>query len=154
MSHVTKKLAFSLEVAILLKKSIVFPNLLTCCITAFNNRMSYYDMNACLRIKKKRYRIVKNQVKISGLSFGLDIYLIIKCNFKCLLYDDTCSKYMQKLGFILGSEKLSYRLSISTSQIVRTVILLLSHRAYRAFYILNWIYRYFTEVHFTRWIGK
>lgn len=27
-------------------------------------------------------------------------------------------------------------------------------RAYRAFYILNWIYRYFTEQRFTRWIGK
>ncbi|KAA3482065.1 ER lumen protein-retaining receptor A-like [Gossypium australe] len=26
--------------------------------------------------------------------------------------------------------------------------------AYRAFYILNWIYRYFTEQHFTRWIGE
>lgn len=25
--------------------------------------------------------------------------------------------------------------------------------AYRAFYILNWIYRYFTEHHFTRWIA-
>ncbi|XP_057764246.1 ER lumen protein-retaining receptor A [Salvia miltiorrhiza] len=25
--------------------------------------------------------------------------------------------------------------------------------AYRAFYILNWIYRYFTEDHFTRWIA-
>ncbi|TYH48032.1 hypothetical protein ES332_D10G039800v1 [Gossypium tomentosum] len=25
--------------------------------------------------------------------------------------------------------------------------------AYRAFYILNWIYRYFTEQHFTRWIA-
>ncbi|KAL6511241.1 ER lumen protein-retaining receptor A [Orobanche minor] len=25
--------------------------------------------------------------------------------------------------------------------------------AYRAFYILNWIYRYFTEDHFTRWIS-
>ncbi|XP_010916687.1 ER lumen protein-retaining receptor A [Elaeis guineensis] len=24
--------------------------------------------------------------------------------------------------------------------------------AYRAFYILNWIYRYFTEVHYSRWI--
>lgn len=27
-------------------------------------------------------------------------------------------------------------------------------RAYRAFYILNWIYRYFTEQHFSRWIGE
>lgn len=27
-------------------------------------------------------------------------------------------------------------------------------RAYRAFYILNWIYRYFTETHFSRWICK
>jgi len=27
-------------------------------------------------------------------------------------------------------------------------------RAYRAFYILNWIYRYFTEPRFTRWIGN
>lgn len=26
-------------------------------------------------------------------------------------------------------------------------------RAYRALYILNWIYRYFTELHFSRWIG-
>ncbi|XP_052200769.1 ER lumen protein-retaining receptor A-like isoform X1 [Diospyros lotus] len=25
--------------------------------------------------------------------------------------------------------------------------------AYRAFYIFNWIYRYFTEVHFSRWIA-
>lgn len=25
--------------------------------------------------------------------------------------------------------------------------------AYRAFYILNWIYRYFTEARFTRWIA-
>ncbi|KAG2684969.1 hypothetical protein I3760_10G101800 [Carya illinoinensis] len=25
--------------------------------------------------------------------------------------------------------------------------------AYRAFYILNWIYRYFTETHFSRWIA-
>ncbi|KAL5576984.1 hypothetical protein UlMin_018683 [Ulmus minor] len=25
--------------------------------------------------------------------------------------------------------------------------------AYRALYILNWIYRYFTEVHFSRWIS-
>ncbi|KAK6264575.1 hypothetical protein QUC31_012753 [Theobroma cacao] len=25
--------------------------------------------------------------------------------------------------------------------------------AYRAFYILNWIYRYFTEQHFSRWIA-
>ncbi|KAM0945776.1 putative ER lumen protein retaining receptor [Dioscorea sansibarensis] len=25
--------------------------------------------------------------------------------------------------------------------------------AYRAFYILNWIYRYFTEKHFSRWIS-
>ncbi|RAL50321.1 unnamed protein product [Cuscuta campestris] len=25
--------------------------------------------------------------------------------------------------------------------------------AYRAFYILNWIYRYFTEPHFSRWIA-
>ncbi|CAA2953872.1 ER lumen -retaining receptor A [Olea europaea subsp. europaea] len=25
--------------------------------------------------------------------------------------------------------------------------------AYRAFYILNWIYRYFTEPHFSRWIS-
>lgn len=25
--------------------------------------------------------------------------------------------------------------------------------AYRAFYILNWVYRYFTEQHFTRWIS-
>ncbi|OAY24993.1 ER lumen protein-retaining receptor A isoform X2 [Manihot esculenta] len=25
--------------------------------------------------------------------------------------------------------------------------------AYRAFYILNWIYRYFTETHFSRWIS-
>ncbi|PIN21439.1 hypothetical protein CDL12_05863 [Handroanthus impetiginosus] len=25
--------------------------------------------------------------------------------------------------------------------------------AYRAFYILNWIYRYFTEEHFIRWIS-
>ncbi|KAJ8761839.1 hypothetical protein K2173_005411 [Erythroxylum novogranatense] len=25
--------------------------------------------------------------------------------------------------------------------------------AYRAFYILNWIYRYFTETHFNRWIS-
>ncbi|KAG6382859.1 hypothetical protein SASPL_132678 [Salvia splendens] len=25
--------------------------------------------------------------------------------------------------------------------------------AYRAFYILNWIYRYFTEDHFSRWIA-
>nr|CAD1824107.1 unnamed protein product [Ananas comosus var. bracteatus] len=28
----------------------------------------------------------------------------------------------------------------------------LHERAYRAFYILNWIYRYFTEQHFSRWI--
>jgi hypothetical protein len=27
-------------------------------------------------------------------------------------------------------------------------------RAYRAFYILNWIYRYFTEHHQSRWIRK
>ncbi|KMT04456.1 hypothetical protein BVRB_8g181280 [Beta vulgaris subsp. vulgaris] len=25
--------------------------------------------------------------------------------------------------------------------------------AYRAFYIFNWIYRYFTEIYFTRWIA-
>ncbi|KAK6123968.1 hypothetical protein DH2020_042313 [Rehmannia glutinosa] len=29
----------------------------------------------------------------------------------------------------------------------------LEERAYRAFYILNWIYRYFTEDHFGRWIS-
>lgn len=28
------------------------------------------------------------------------------------------------------------------------------YRAYRALYILNWIYRYFTEKHFGRWICK
>lgn len=31
---------------------------------------------------------------------------------------------------------------------------MLNCRAYRAFYILNWIYRYITEPHFSRWIGK
>ena len=30
----------------------------------------------------------------------------------------------------------------------------LTCRAYRGLYIINWIYRYFTEDHFTRWIGK
>lgn len=28
------------------------------------------------------------------------------------------------------------------------------YRAYRALYILNWIYRYFTEPHYVHWIGK
>lgn len=37
---------------------------------------------------------------------------------------------------------------------VLTNCLCLTRRAYRAFYILNWIYRYITEARFSRWIGK
>ena len=32
--------------------------------------------------------------------------------------------------------------------------MVLTCRAYRVLYIINWIYRYFTEDHFTRWIGN
>lgn len=38
--------------------------------------------------------------------------------------------------------------------IVTEMLVLCDSRAYRAFYILNWIYRYLTEQRFTRWICK
>ncbi len=32
--------------------------------------------------------------------------------------------------------------------------LVLTRRLYRGLYILNWIYRYFTEPHYIQWIGE
>ncbi|KAF9608795.1 hypothetical protein IFM89_011564, partial [Coptis chinensis] len=37
--------------------------------------------------------------------------------------------------------------------VILLVALVFGRRAYRAFYILNWIYRYFVEKQFSRWIS-
>lgn len=38
--------------------------------------------------------------------------------------------------------------------LLRFFMRLVSHRTYRGLYILNWIYRYMTELHYKQYIGE
>ncbi|KAL0305591.1 UNVERIFIED_CONTAM: ER lumen protein-retaining receptor A [Sesamum radiatum] len=82
-----------------------------------------------------------------GLSFLLALLVHEKFSFQEILW--AFSIYLEAVA-ILPQLVLLQR-SGNVDNLTGQYVFFLG--AYRAFYILNWIYRYFTEEHFSRWIS-
>ncbi|KAB1221540.1 ER lumen protein retaining receptor [Morella rubra] len=134
-------------------------DLLTDFISIYNTVMKLVFIGSSLAIVwcMRRHRVVRRSYDkeldtfrhyfLIAATFALAVLVYEKFTFREILW--AFSIYLEAVAIL--PQLVMLQRSGNVDNLTGKYVFFLG--AYRAFYILNWIYRYFTEARFTRWIA-